>query len=194
MDMTSELLSQVNDYAIKRGFNFELDEMEAPPPFLQNLIQAPGICLTIKEPEPTGESPAQLGVWFATACSEVTCCMMREDDGEIETTSHIIPDNDDRLAFVAHQCRQFYRDFVFAPAIEGWSDKKNIGYEIMNPTKFYAEAAMLGDCREWFFVRFKSPSPEEEDDLIIGISGDNEPLHLFLMKTASSEPMSGCLN
>jgi hypothetical protein len=172
MNTTTNLLTKLHNYATSRGLNFELEEMSAPPPVLQGLIVASGICLTIREPEPTGEPPAQLGVWLSTSSSEVTCCMMREYDDVIETTSHTIPEDEERMAFVAYQCRRFYRDLVFAPALEVWSDEKGIGYEVIKPTEFYAEAAMWGDCHEWFFVKFNSPNPEEEDDLIIGISGD----------------------
>lgn len=173
MDTTTNLPTKLHDYAASRSLKFELEELSTPPALLQGLIVAPGICLTVWEPEPASEPPAQLGVWLSTACSEVTCCMMREGDDEIEIKSHTIPDDEARIAFVDHVCRHFYLHYVFLPAIDSWADETNTGYTDLDATELSGKPAELEDSQSWHFLRIGTAKPNDKGT-IVGISDDGQ--------------------
>lgn len=198
--MTTELLlNSINSWATDRGLNFTAESLPAPPPFLdarspiqnpayniQNSPDTSGICLTIREPEPTGQPPAQLGIWIPSIQnpsskiqnSPASYCMMQEGDGEISTCTIENPESNIQdpsilLPKIESLCRTFYHDFVFVPALESWLGKKGIKYAVITPKEFRGDAAAQGDCTEWFFVEFKTPPPEEYDT-ILGVSGDGQ--------------------
>lgn len=122
------MLAEIHKYAAPLNLDFEIEELSYPPPLLQGLCSSPGICLTFREPEPTGEPPAQFGVWLCSWGKAVNHFMMREGDHEIETFAKPIPEDFDTLPFIESLRRRFYMDYVFLPAIEDWSDRAKIGY------------------------------------------------------------------
>jgi len=188
--MTAEaLLDSINSWAAERGLNFTAESLPAPPPILDAGSPGPGVCLTIREPEPTGQPPAQLGIWIPVASSSpsnlpsssaqpISYCMMQDGDDEISTCtienleskiqdSGILPPKIEAL------CRTFYHDFVFVPALESWFGAKEIKYAVITPKEFRGDSAAQGNCTEWFFVEFKTPPPHEYDT-ILGVSGDGQ--------------------
>ena len=166
--------NSINSWAAERGLNFTAESLPSPPPFLDAGSPGPGICLTIREPEPTDQPPAQLGIWIPSSEETGSYCMMQEGDGEIET-SHL-PEFTNEAELTARMqalLSLFYHDFVFVPALESWLADKGLPYEIISPKEFCGDAAVQGDCTEWFFVEFKTQTPEEYDT-ILGVSGDGQ--------------------
>ena len=171
---TDPLLDSINSWATERGLNFTAESLPSPPPFLDAGIPGPGICLTIREPEPTSHPPAQLAIWIPSSGETGSYCMMQEGDGEIET-SHL-PEFTNEAELTARMqalLSLFYHDFVFVPALELWLGEKGIKYAVITPKEFRGDAAVQGDCTEWFFVEFKTQTPEEYDT-ILGVSGDGQ--------------------
>jgi hypothetical protein len=171
---TESRLDSINFWSSERGLNFTVESLEAPPPLLFTGDDVPGTCLSVHEPEPTDQAPAQLGIWIPASGEAGSYCMMREGDDEISTFR--LPAFFDDKALAARLSSllfEFRRDFVFAPVLEDCLAEKGISYTIISPMEFGGDAGAQGDCTEWFFVEFKSQPPEEYD-ITLGVSGDGQ--------------------
>lgn len=115
---TEHLLDSINSWAAGHGLNFTAESLPAPPALLdarspiQNSPDASGICLTIREPEPTGQPPAQLGIWIPSSAKSGSYCMMQANDEEIETSRLPEFTNEPELATLLEALLiQFRQDF-----------------------------------------------------------------------------------
>ena len=186
--MTTEaLLDSINSWAAESGLNFTAESLPAPPPFLDAGSPGPGICLTIREPETTGQSPAQLGIWIPSIQnpsskiqnSPASYCMMQEGDEEIETS--LLPEftNESELATrLEALLSQFQQDFVFVPAMESWLGEKGIKYSRYFPD-IIGNKAQEADINSWFVVQFENPRPDSPHPNIIGVSGSGQAATLI---------------
>jgi hypothetical protein len=187
---TESLLDSISSWAAGHGLNFTAETLPAPPPFLDADTPGPGVCLTIHEPEPTGQPPAQLGVWIPASLSSqsnlpsssaqpISYCMMQDGDEEIETS--LLPEftNESELATrLEALLSQFQQDFIFVPALESWLGEKGIKYSRYFPD-IIGNKAQEADINSWFVVQFENPRPDYPHPNIIGVSGSGQAATLI---------------
>lgn len=190
---TDPLLDSINSWATERGLNFTAQSLPAPPPFLDAGIPGPGICLTIREPEPTGQPPAQLGIWLPSSEETGSYCMMRDADEEID----LMQENwrsfsNCNIYGEETRCQgeeavrrnlnsvlwRFSLDYVWGPALQSWMDRKGLKSAEWSPTVIGGDA-IEADIANWYNLEFEEPWENYQYPNTVAVSGGGDVTILF---------------
>jgi hypothetical protein len=198
--MTNEsILESVHTWAKEQGLNYEAVILSEPPAFLdlaptlkpEDLpADHSGVCLTIREPEPTDEAPASLACWIPVSGKGGSYLMCLEGDDEIATLgkdwfqyrAFTIVDHDEmkKEGMEALQGNldfslcDFYQKYVFVTSLQRWLDGKGLKYVETEITECTGEAVEMVGSISWYVIEFDDPWEDYPSPNIIGVAGWGE--------------------
>ena len=188
--MTNEfILESVHTWAKEQGLNYEAMILSEPPAFLdlrptlkpEDLpSDHSGVCLTIREPEPTEEAPASLACWIPVAGKGGSYLLCREGDDEIATlgkdwfhfSGHTLITKkevkqgglDALLTNIDTHRLGFLLKYFWAPALEQWLSSKGLKYERAWPGRDGGSIVLVIDSVEanieeqWALYSYEDPT------------------------------------
>lgn len=191
--MTDEtILAAVHTWGKENRLNYEAHILDAPPEHLdlspvlnpENLtVNRSGVCLTVKEPEPTHKTPLSVDIWIPTSGNQGSFLICHEGNAKskdwFDYLAFTVVDHNEirkeglsalvgNLDFIK---RDFYQEYVFVPALEAWLEGKGLKYSETEISECSGEAVEITCDDSWFVIDFESPSENYPDATIIAVNG-----------------------
>ena len=205
--MTNEsILESVHTWAKEQGLNYEAVILSESPALLdlrptmkpEDLpADHSGVCLTIREPEPTEKEPASLACWIPVSGKGGSYLMCREGDNEIVTLGkdwfltppYTFCDGKEvkvegipaLILNLQFETRDFHTHYVWRPALEQWLSSKGLTYDedgfghgdrMWDSTDWETTEADIENS--WTIFSYRDPVAGTPYRRVIGVSGYGE--------------------